>query len=951
VPDRELWPRVSRALDAVYALEGEARAAELARLAGEDPAAHREVVALLDADPGTSRFFEDVGARAAEAVAAEVAPAPERVGDWRIVSPLGRGGMGEVFLAERADGAYEQRAALKLLKRGLDSDALVRRFLRERQILARLTHSGIARLLDGGVASDGRPFLVVEYVEGTPIDQDARDRRLGVPARLALLLEVCDAVEAAHRSLVVHRDLKPSNILVDAAGHAKLLDFGIAKLLAGGGEGEATRLDTQPFTRAYAAPEQILGGAVTTATDVYALGVILYELLTGERPFAREGRTPTELVHELETEHLEPPSAAAEERARAAPSRAERLRWTALARRLAGDLDAIVARALEPRSADRYPTVAAFAEDLRRHLDGRPVEARPTGWLYRTRKLVLRHRLGIAAGALVALSLVGGLAAALWQAARAGREARRAQRVQEFLVGMFESADPSQTIGANLTALQIVEQGVARIDREFAADPEVHAALLDVSARALRRVDRAAQALALAERSEKEHAERLGADAPATLLSALTHAEIETELGRLDSAVARLDDLLPRVDRAFAQGSPERLRVRESLAYALDEAGGFERSLALLGEVRAAIEAAGREETLDGARVHQELGAVLFALSRLGEAEAEYRRALALLDRLGARQSAAAAPVLSTLGEIQSALGRQADSLALEGEALSLARSVFGADSASIGRYLLPYGHQLSVLGRRAEARPIYEEAAAIFERMHHYNAAAALRYLGQDLMLEERFAEAREVFARALATARATGGDEHFMTYGALQALGDAETQLGHAAAGEAMLRQALAGFEKIFGPEGDFVRLPLRQLAVNLRRQGRLDDALALVRRVRAIEAKLYGGKPSNAEGPTLVELAIELTARGDAGALAEARGAIERAVGYLRSGASDTLRLGDALAASGRLAIAERDLERAARELGEAERLLAAGRAADAPSRAALRAELGRLGRRSA
>ncbi|MCB1008069.1 MAG: serine/threonine protein kinase, partial [Acidobacteria bacterium] len=222
----ELWRRASRAFDRVAAAEGVERERLLAELAADDPAVHAEVVALLAADPGTSRFLDAV-ATAGE----EPSPVGQRIGDWRIVAPLGRGGMGEVFVAERADGAYRKRAALKRLRRGLDTEALVRRFLRERQILATLDHPGIARLLDGGVAQDGRPFFVLELVDGEPITTWADARQLDAPARLRLFLDVCAAVEAAHRRLVVHRDLKPSNVLVDREGRVRLLDFGVAKLL------------------------------------------------------------------------------------------------------------------------------------------------------------------------------------------------------------------------------------------------------------------------------------------------------------------------------------------------------------------------------------------------------------------------------------------------------------------------------------------------------------------------------------------------------------------------------------------------------------------------------------------------------------------------------------------------------------------------------------------------
>jgi len=514
------------------------------------------VLALLAADPGTSRILDQAARDAAAALpetlgaaagVEELAP-QSRIGGWRLLGPVGRGGMGEVFLVERADGAYEQRAALKLLKRGLDSDELYQRFLRERQILARLVHPGIARLLDGGVASDGRPFFVLEYVEGRPIAEHADAADLGVEERLRLFLEVCAAVEAAHRSLVVHRDLKPSNILVSAGGEVKLLDFGIAKLLEDEPDTVATRTGLRLMTPAYAAPEQILGGDVTTATDVFALGAVLYELTAGRRPFERSGRTPTDLAREVERERVERPSEAAERRARAATDPETRWEFERRAARIAGDLDAILLQALESDPRRRYPTVEAFAADLRRHLDGRPVRARASTFSYRAGKFVRRHRYALGVAALVALSLIAGLAVAVWQAGRAARAAARAERVRAFLVSVFEVSDPAIAHGEEVTARRLLDEGARRVEVELDAEPELAAEMLDLLAGLYRKLGAleparalATRALALAERSAGADSE-LAARCRWTLgWCRLNAGELEAARAQLGAAIARLD--------------------------------------------------------------------------------------------------------------------------------------------------------------------------------------------------------------------------------------------------------------------------------------------------------------------------------------------------------------------------------------------------------------------------
>jgi murein DD-endopeptidase MepM/ murein hydrolase activator NlpD len=390
--------------------------------------------------------------------------------------------MGEVFLAERADGAFEQRVALKLVKRGMDSEEIVRRFERERQILARLEHPGIARLLDGGTAPDGRPYFVLELVAGEPILAYCRRVKASFEERLRLVIDACEAVDAAHRSLVVHRDLKPSNLLVSAEGQVKLLDFGIAKLLAEAPEEIATQQMRMLLTPAYAAPEQILGEPVTTATDVYALGVILYELLTGRSPHPR-GRTPAAVASDAGGETVERPSAVLRE---ADPESGgegagipDRRRF---ARRAQGDLDTVVLAALHRDPRRRYGSAAELGTDLRRFLEGKPIRARADSALYRGRKFLLRHKLASAALLAAVLSLVLGIGVSARQARIATAQAQRAERVKGLLLSIFREANPESGQGPELTAREILADGARRVETKLALEPEVQAELFDAIA-------------------------------------------------------------------------------------------------------------------------------------------------------------------------------------------------------------------------------------------------------------------------------------------------------------------------------------------------------------------------------------------------------------------------------------------------------------------------------------
>ncbi len=355
---------------------------------------------------------------------------PDRIGPYRLASELGRGGMGIVYLGERVEGGFEQRVAIKLMKRGLDTDELLWRFRHERQILARLDHRAIAKLFDGGATADGRPYIVMEHVVGEPVTAYCNARRLSVEQRLRLFCRVCAAVHYAHGRLVVHRDLKPANILVTEAGDLKLLDFGLAKVLAKEEDGvetpTVTRLGLQAMTPEYAAPEQVVGGPVSRATDVYSLGVVLYELLTGRKPYRLGRRFGAQAERTIVEVEPDPPSEVVEDPLEGEDrlAGASCLTPAGLRRQLAGDLDAIVLTALRKQPERRYGSAQALAEDILRHLAGQPVKARPDGCWYQMRKFAHRHRVGVVGAAILIVFLLSFavVTAALWRQSEAPRD-------------------------------------------------------------------------------------------------------------------------------------------------------------------------------------------------------------------------------------------------------------------------------------------------------------------------------------------------------------------------------------------------------------------------------------------------------------------------------------------------------------------------------------------------
>jgi serine/threonine protein kinase len=422
------WQEIEAVFEQAREVPAEQREAFFAQHCNGDEELRREVESLLASDARAGDFMEKrslfFDAELSEEIEKTVA-AGQMIGPYRVVRELGRGGMGAVYLAERADEQYHKQVAIKLIKRGMDTDSVLRQFRNERQILASFDNPNIARLFDGGTTQDGSPYFVMEYVEGHPIDFYCAEKKLVVRERLKLFRDACAAVSYAHRRAVIHRDIKPSNILVTADGVPKLLDFGIAKILQpGAAEGAVTVTAFRPMTPAYASPEQVRGEPVTTASDVYSLGVVLYQLLTGQLPYSFTSKSPFEIARAItETEPKKPSTITAER-----SHKSKRDLTDASRKSLKGDLDNILLLALRKDPARRYPSVEQFSEDIRHHLECRPVLARRDALRYRAAKFIQRNKVATAAAVLILLSLIAGLLATTWQTRRAEAQKNRAER-------------------------------------------------------------------------------------------------------------------------------------------------------------------------------------------------------------------------------------------------------------------------------------------------------------------------------------------------------------------------------------------------------------------------------------------------------------------------------------------------------------------------------------------
>ncbi len=843
ISSSERWQRVEEVLDAALDLPPERRAAFLDRTCDGDPELYAEVKRMLSCCAQAEDFLEEPAAEFAAPLLADLAESPEgkHVGPYRIVREIGRGGMGAVYLAERDDDQFHQRVALKLVHYGIDpDDHVVRRFLEERQILASLEHPNIARLLGGGVTEpapgqpgDGMPYFVMEYVEGTPIDRYCDEHRLPIDARLNLFRKVCRAVQYAHRNLIVHRDLKPSNILVSRDGAVKLLDFGIAKLLTRGDEAGApalTRWGIRPMTPAFASPEQVRGEAASPASDVYALGLVLYQLLTGRNPQSPEGRSPGEIERAIcellpeypseviiRTGEITRPDGstrryAPEEVSRARDTRPERLR-----RRLSGDLDTITVMALRKEPERRYASVEQLSEDLRRHLAGLPVIARKDTARYRAAKFIQRHAVGVVAATLIGLTLLGGIAGTTWQARVAAaerdrarmeagiaeREAEKAQRISTFLIDLFEVADPGEARGNSITAREILDAGAEKITAGLGEQPEVRAALMDVMGRVYQNLGLYDEATPLLKQALALRRGMPG-DAEASVAESLYGlGRLLLAKGEYDRAESLLLESLDIRRGLFDGASPEVAETLNDLARVLQAKGEYDTADSLFRRSLAIYEEATGARSSEVATVSNNLAALLHRRGAYEKAEPLYRRALALKRELLGKNHPEVATALNNLAALLFAHGAYDEAETLFREVLAIKRKLLGDTHPSIGLGLNNLGSLQLRKGDYRTGERLYREALLIFKKSYedeHPYIAITTYNLAASLHRQQKLAVAERLYREAIERTRAAFPPRHPRIAVALVGLGELWLDRGSPQRAEPLLREGLSTLRAAF-------------------------------------------------------------------------------------------------------------------------------------------------------
>ncbi|MBM0104508.1 serine/threonine protein kinase [Steroidobacter sp. S1-65] len=774
-------------------------------------------------------FWDEVAVGERNSLALSETLEGQLLGRYRILRKLGSGGMGDVYLAERADEEYQQRVALKIVRGGLFSPQIQSRLRMERQILATLQHPNIARLLDGGRAPDGTPYLVMEYIDGEPIDTYCDRRRLSVEARLQLIRTICGAVHYAHQNLIVHRDLKPNNILITPDGVPKLLDFGIAKLLDSRHSAHTlavTHFEYRVMTPAHASPEQVRGDVITTASDIYVLGVLLYELLCGRRPFLLVGTSLTDMERIIcEQEAPTPSSMVAQVNADAPELMADiaSRRSTTPARlqkQLRGDLDNIIGMAMRKDPERRYASAEQLAADLEHHLTGQPVLATRDTWLYRTRKFVKRHSFSVAASVVAVLTLAAFSAVTYIQAQRiaaerdvATAERTRAEQISSFLVELFELSDPSRSRGNQVTAREILDIGARRIRLGLNEQPETRATLLG------------------------------------------TIGRVYGSMGLYESSVELLEDALQSRIRIHGERHPDVALAHANLGAAFCDRGQLDacgeqldRALAMQKELLGTEAVAIAPTLLAHGRLAQLRG-------ELDNAEQFFKDSLAVYRLHQQERSSAAASVMNELAGLYTYRNEYERAATLYRAALDIDRQALGNDHPQVGMHVQNLGFVLQSQGKLSEAAPLFTESLQILSKVlgetHPMTLDATANY-GRFLHRRGDLQQAEQVLVRVVDLNRKARGEQHPFVGHDLVNLGMLRVDAGNPALAQQDFTAALAIYAVALPPDHPFAVSALSGLGRAQLEQGRLEEAEQTLRK-----ASQLGARSLAADSPTLASV----------------------------------------------------------------------------------------------
>jgi serine/threonine protein kinase/tetratricopeptide (TPR) repeat protein len=806
-------------LDEIVRLAEELPASEqpefLRRTCGAHSALYEQAAEILKARSCGGWWDQSIDELASVRSASAEALIGSRLGPYRVIATLGEGGMGEVALAERADEQFSQRVAIKLVRRGITSRQVQGRLKLERQILATLDHPNIAKLLDGGTSRDGVPYIVMEYIDGMPVDRYCNERRLTVEERLRLFQVICSAVHYAHQNLIVHRDLKPSNILINADGVPKLLDFGIAKVLderAFGHTLAVTHADIRLLTPEHASPEQVRGEPVSTASDTYVLGVLLYELLTGHKPYTVEDHRLSAIEHAIcDQPPLPLPSmfvgrgSSAEHDARVREiCEARSTSPSRLRRQLTGDLNNIVLTALRKEPERRYPSVEHFSADIDRYLNNMPIAARSDSVGYRARKFIRRHVFGVSVTGAAVVALISFALVTAIQARRIERERVKADQIASFLTEMFEQSDPSESRGNDVTVREILDVGAARIERELRTQPETGASLLNTIGAVYTNLGEYDKAVAMLERALALRRAQYGERNAEVADSAARLGEALLEKHELQRAEQHLQQALRTNSELFGERSFEVAAVLHSLARLRQIQEQFPQSRALFEQSLELLEAAPDAHFEELTVTLNDYAILLNYVGDWREAQRTFERAMQLNHQRYGADHPATTTAMHNVAVALEQQGKLAEAGPLFVEALATHAKVFGTDKPQYIAALSSYGRYLRRSGKLDEAERVLREAVGLRQRAlgdNNYLVGYSIVSLAMVLLDQGRAAEAEREVRRALSIYAGALPREHLYVATALRNLGLALIDQQRPGEAEGALREALTIQEKLAG------------------------------------------------------------------------------------------------------------------------------------------------------
>ncbi len=817
----EQWEKVQSLFEKALQLDLSEREKFLEGECGNDTELFDEVLSLLEADKKEHSIFSG---SAADYIAVDDATLDGKIfGNYRAIKQIGTGGMGSVYLAERVDGHFEQQVALKVIKPGMNSQEIVSRFEEERQILARLQHPNIARLLDGGISEIGLPYFTMEYVDGKPITEYCDEKNLTIEKRLELFKKICEAVLYAHQNLVIHRDIKPSNILVQEDGTVKLLDFGIAKVFEEDENDKfVTRTGMRVMTPEYASPEQVKGEPVSTATDIYSLGLILFQLLSGCPPYELRSTSALEMERIICLTEPQKPSTMLTKFSGVSGdnkissdsiSQKRRMSIPKLKKRISGDLDNICLMAIRKEPERRYSSIAQFIADIDNHLTGLPIIARKSTASYRAKKFIQRHKAGVVVTAIAVfiISLVTTFYTIQLAEERdkAQLEAEKSKKVSEFLSGIFKVSDPEQSRGETITARELLDNGVKKIERELSDQPEVLANMLGVTGNVYESLGLYENALSLLSRSYELSDSIFGSQSPETAKSLNDLANLNFAMGSYEPAIEKFSRAIEIRKSVFGESSLETAESKNDLAMVLREEGKYD------------------------------------------EAEKLLNNSLSVRKKYTKGISSEVAQSLNNLALVKEDKGEYDESKGLFKESLEMVKNLYGKTHPSVSETMGNFAGLLQEMGKYEDASKLFNETLEIDKKLYgdiHPQISTDLYYLASNKALMGNLDAAEKLYSEGLELDKKLLGEDHPYVALDLNNLAGIYSDKGEYDKAEALYKKSLSINKKVYGNEHPEVATSISNLGVLYQRQGKYKQAEPLLKSALEMRIKLLGENHPN-------------------------------------------------------------------------------------------------------